>query len=199
MKRFATLKQGVPATRQRSDFRITINPHIKPNPSEYIMKRDIRHALLAMLVASASLGTMQQVSAAPGDPGEGIYGGGDKLLGAQDNDGDGYADPYGTEDAGAARGTGIRQNGQNNPAAPGQGAGTGAGNTKPVNANNAQGADADGQPAGAPALKRNVRARAVNPADPARQTPDGAAQSVYGMTAAKPAARKTTEIYRSPY
>ena len=182
-----------------------MNLHIKPNPSEYIMKRDIRHALLAMLLASASLGTLQQVHAAPGDPGDAIYGGGDKLLGGQDNEGDGYADPYATEGAGAARGAGIGQNGQNVPAAPGQGAGMGAGmkmgagNTTLVNANNAQGGDAAGQAAGGPALKRNVRGRAVNPADPSRQTPDSAAQSVYGMSAAKPAARKTTEIYRSPY
>jgi hypothetical protein len=164
------------------------------------MKRDIRHALLAMLMASVSLGAMQ-VHAAPGDPGEAIYGGGDKLLGGQDNDGngDGYADPYGTEGGGAARGMGLRQNGQNAQAAPGQGAGMGmgAGSTTLVNVNN--GADAAGQAGGAPGLKRKVRGRGANPADPGAQTPDGAAQSVYGMTAAKPAARKTTEIYRSPY
>ncbi len=176
-----------------------MNLHIKPNPSEYIMKRDIRHALLAMLIASASLGTLQQVHAAPGDPGDAIYGGGDKLLGGQDNDGDGYADPYATEGAGGARGTGIGQNGRNIPAAPGQGAGMGAGNTTLVNVNNAPGGDAAGQAAGGPVPKRNVRGRVVNAADPARQTPDSAAQSVYGMSAAKPAARKTTEIYRSPY
>jgi hypothetical protein len=163
------------------------------------MKRDIRHTLLAMLVASASFGAMQQAGAAPGDPGEGIYGGGDKLLGAQDNDGDGYADPYGTAGAGAARGAGMRQNGQDNAAAPGQGAGMGTGKTTLVNVNNAQGADAGDQPAGAPALKRNARARAGKAAGPAALTPDSAAQSVYGMTGAKPAARKTTEIYRSPY
>jgi hypothetical protein len=162
------------------------------------MKRDIRRALLAMLMASVSLGAMQ-VHAAPGDPGEAIYGGGDKLLGGQDIDGngngngDGYADPYGT----AGGGMGLRQNGQNAQAAPGQGAGMGAGSTTLVNVNN--GADAAGQAAGGPALKRKVRGRGANPADPGAQTPDAAAQSVYGMTGAKPAARKTTEIYRSPY
>jgi hypothetical protein len=158
------------------------------------MKRDIRRALLAMLMASVSLAAMQ-VHAAPGDPGEAFYGGGDKLLGGQENDGngDGYADPYGT----AGGGMGLRQNGQNAQAAPRQGAGMGTGSTTLVNVNN--GADGAGQAAGGPALKRKVRGRGANPADPGAQTPDAAAQSVYGMAGAKPAARKTTEIYRSPY
>jgi hypothetical protein len=176
-----------------------MNLHIKPNPSEYMMKRDIRHTLLAMLIASASLGALQQVHAAPGDPGEAFYGGGDKLLGGQDTDNDGYADPYAT--GGAARGAGLKQNAQNGPAGQGggMGVGTGIGSTTLVNANNALGGDADGAAAGGgPGLKRQVRGRALNPADPARQTPDAAAQAVYGA-AGKPAARKTTEIYRSPY
>jgi hypothetical protein len=171
---------------------------------EHIMKRDIRRALLAMLMASASLAAMQTVHAAPGDPGDSIYGASasDKLLGAPDDDTGGYGDPYGTQGGGAAKGAGdvAKQNGQNNGVAPRQAAGTGAGpgmgSTMLGAAGNPQG-DPDGQAAGAP--QRKLGARAPASMDPANETPDSAAQAVYGMTGMKSATKKPTEVYRSPY
>jgi hypothetical protein len=149
------------------------------------MKRDIRRTLLAVMLATAPLCAMHAAQAAPGDTAARDMAAEDKLLGAPENYGDAYEDPYGGQ--AAKRGT---QSGLAGAAAPRQA--KGAANT----------ADNDGLQAnaGARGAKKNALPRKAGPGVTADQTPEGAAQSVYGMAGAKPAAaRKVTEIYRSPY
>jgi hypothetical protein len=141
------------------------------------------HRALALAIASVACLAWPSAHAAGDDAGTRDLTAEQKLLGAPDTYGAGYADPYGQAPA--------------DNRAKGAGASTSAEKMMTNNADPAQ-TNASFITPGTVTMKPGARAqRDANGKLVA--TPDGAAQSVYSTTGLKPTGKKTTEIYRSPY
>jgi|SRR5471032_2842116 hypothetical protein len=140
--------------------------------------------VLALAVASAACSAWPSAHAAGGDAGTRDVGAEEKLLGGPDTYGATYADPYGQAP------TGNR--------AKGAAASTSAEKMMNNNADPAQ-TNASFVTPGTVGMTRGARVQVRDAGGKLVASPDGAAQSVYGTTGLKPAAKKTTEIYRSPY
>lgn len=150
-------------------------------------------ALSSLLVALAAVSFMRCAQAGDADAGMGGPTAEDKLLGAPDTYGAGYADPYARvqEPAPAQR----QPQGQGQ-AQPNAAAGTGQTSADKMmdNANPAQ-TNASFVKPGSVVYKPAARVQTQDPA-----AAKGAAPApLYGNTGVKAAKNKTTEIYRSPY
>jgi hypothetical protein len=139
---------------------------------------------LALAVASAACLAWPLAHAAGGDAATPDLGAEEKLLGAPGTYGATYADPYGQAPAGnrakAAPASTSAEKMMNNNADPAQ---TNASFVTP----------------GAVAMKPGARMQVRDATGRLVATPERAAQSVYSTSGLKPATKKTTEIYRSPY
>ena len=142
------------------------------------------HRVFALLIASTACLAWPSAHAAGADAGARDATAEEKLMGAPDTYGAGYADPYG-QAPGANR-------------AKGAGASTSAEKMMTNNADPAQ-TNASFVAPGSVAMKPGARKQARGAGGTLTATPDDAARSVYTTTGGKPAAKKTTEIYRSPY
>ena len=152
-----------------------------------INRKPSLHRVLALLLASAACAAWPSAHAAgAADAGTRDFTSEEKLLGGPDTYGAGYADPYGQ--APGANGA----NGANRAKA--DGAATSAEKMMTNNADPTQ-TNASFVTPGSVAMKRGARVQVKD----ATGTPEDAARSVYGTTGLKPAGKKTTEIYRSPY
>jgi hypothetical protein len=142
------------------------------------------HRVLALALASAACLAWPSAHAAGGDAGTPDLGAEEKLLGGPDTYGAAYADPYGQAPTGnrakAAAATTSAEKMMTNNADPAQ---TNASFITP----------------GAVAMKPGARVQVKDAGGKLVTTPEDAAQSVYSTTGLKPAGKKTTEIYRSPY
>jgi hypothetical protein len=151
-------------------------------------------AMSSLFVALAAVSFMQCAQAAgDADAGMGAPTAEDKLLGAPDTYGAGYADPYGRgQEAAPAQGQPQRQ-GQAQ-AQPNAAAGTGQTSAEKMMDNSAQ-TNASFVKPGSVAYKPAARVQTKDPAAAQAAAPN----ALYGNTGAKAAKNKTTEIYRSPY
>jgi hypothetical protein len=148
-------------------------------------------ALSSLFVALAAVSFMRCAQAGDADAGTGGTTPEEKLLGAPDTYGAGYADPYGRvqEPPTAQR----QPQGQGQPDAA-AGARQAPADKMMGNANAAQTNAAFVKP-GAAVYKPAARVKTQDPA-----AAKGAAPApLYGNTGAKASKNKTTEIYRSPY
>ena len=142
------------------------------------------HRVFALLIASTACLAWPSAHAAGADAGTRDFTAEEKLMGAPDTYGAGYADPYGQPPKGNR--------------AKGAAASTSAEKMMTNNADPAQ-TNASFVAPGSVAMKTGARKQAKGAGGTLTATPDDAARSVYGTTGVKPAAKKTTEIYRSPY
>ncbi|QIE24760.1 hypothetical protein SBC1_27940 [Caballeronia sp. SBC1] len=142
------------------------------------------HRVLALLIASAACSAWPSAHAAGADAGTRDFTAEEKLLGGPDTYGATYADPYGQAPAGNR--------------AKGAAASTSAEKMMNDNADPAQ-TNASFVTPGTVAMKPSARMQVRDAGGKLVATPDDAAHSVYSTTGLKPAAKKTTEIYRSPY
>ena len=151
-------------------------------------------AMSSLFVALAAVSFMQCAQAAgDADAGMGAPTAEDKLLGAPDTYGAGYADPYGrVQEPAPAQGQPQRQ-GQAQ-AQPNAAAGTGQTSAEKMMDNSAQ-TNASFVKPGSVAYKPAARVQTKDPAAAQAAAPN----ALYGNTGAKAAKNKTTEIYRSPY
>jgi hypothetical protein len=151
-------------------------------------------AMSSLFVALAAVSFMQCAQAAgDADAGMGAPTAEDKLLGAPDTYGAGYADPYGrVQEPAPAQGQPQRQ-GQAQ-AQPNAAAGTGQTSAEKMMDNSAQ-TNASFVKPGSVAYKPAARVQTKDPAAAQGAAPN----ALYGNTGAKAAKNKTTEIYRSPY
>ena len=151
-------------------------------------------ALSTLFVALAAVSFMQCAQAAgDADAGMGAPAAEDKLLGAPDTYGAGYADPYGrVQEPAPAQGQPQRQ-GQGQ-AQPNAAAGTAQTSAEKMMDNSAQ-TNASFVKPGSVAYKPAARVQTKDPA----AARGAAANALYGNTGAKAAKNKATEIYRSPY
>ncbi len=151
-------------------------------------------ALSTLFVALAAVSFMQCAQAAGDtDAGMGAPTAEDKLLGAPDTYGAGYADPYGRgqEPAPAQRQPQGQGQGQ---AQPNAAAGTAQTSAEKMMDNSAQ-TNASFVKPGSVAYKPAARVQTKDPAAAQGAAPN----ALYGNTGAKAAKNKATEIYRSPY
>ena len=159
-------------------------------------------AMSSLFVALAAVSFMQCAQAAgDADAGMGAPTAEDKLLGAPDTYGAGYADPYGRgqEAAPAQRqpqgqGQGQGQGQAQGQAQPNAAAGTGQTSAEKMMDNSAQ-TNASFVKPGSVAYKPAARVQTKDPAAAQAAAPN----ALYGNTGAKAAKNKATEIYRSPY
>jgi hypothetical protein len=142
------------------------------------------HPVFALLIASAACLAWPSAHAAGGDAGTRDFGAEEKLLGGPGTYGAGYADPYGQAPGGNR--------------AKGAAASTSAEKMMTNNADPAQ-TNASFVTPGSVAMKTGARKQVRGAGGKLTATPDDAARSVYTTTGIKPTAKKTTEIYRSPY
>ena len=151
-------------------------------------------AMSSLFVALAAVSFMQCAQAAgDADAGMGAPTAEDKLLGAPDTYGAGYADPYGrVQEPAPAQGQPQRQ-GQAQ-AQPNAAAGTGQTSAEKMMDNSAQ-TNASFVKPGSVAYKPAARVQTKDPAAAQGAAPN----ALYGNTGAKAAKNKATEIYRSPY
>ena len=151
-------------------------------------------AMSSLFVALAAVSFMQCAQAAgDADAGMGAPTAEDKLLGAPDTYGAGYADPYGrVQEPAPAQGQPQRQ-GQAQ-AQPNAAAGTGQTSAEKMMDNSAQ-TNASFVKSGSVAYKPAARVQTKDPAAAQGAAPN----ALYGNTGAKAAKNKATEIYRSPY